>query len=488
VVLIVIEKKPSRVRRPWGLLALMFFIQGCGFGWLYMKVGDSKRIAALKLLSYDTKESRFLTAQKRFRTAIGYYKDSILYDEFSNPEVYYRRGFTYLMLTPADVYEDAENRRAARNSFLAGLDIIRGNYDREKGNQTSEMIQLEQDVRRELQVTQDIAGLTPVPKGDSKDSGDDSDDYLDFSDENYARLHAGLGQVDFLEAVGNNKDTSYKVALFHFLLADRASKRRRRRSGKPSLKTRIMNFFNLEEIMEDIPYIVEVAKIHNFMALSFRRSGNSKLVSSHFGLAKEALEEAKSEYPNDSRVYAEEARLAFYQEDFEKALVDIKKVLSETDFYADKREFLLLKGQILNKMKNMKKVDEAIEAFQWVLDREPSAIEAMLGRAMSFALKGDRTSATADLAVVLQGREKDPLMLQRVGDVYLTLGDRHSASASLLKAFYIDKDDIALVFKLGKVKVDLNETEDARDLLEKVIAMNSTSEWATEARKLLATF
>lgn len=473
------EKKTRRFRRPWPLLALMLLVQGCGFGWLYMKIGDSKRIAALKLLSYDTQESRFVTAQKLFRTAIGYYKESILYDERSNPQVYYRQGFTYLMLTPADAYEDTQNRRAAAGAFLKGLDTIRRNFDEAKTGETSEMIQIEHDVRTELQIKSDIPGATPVPEGEEGSI----EAIAEFTDENYARMHAGLGQSAFLDAVGKNAEDSYKLALYHFTLAHRTSSRRARRGKQGSLKNKVMNFFNLAEIMEDIPYIVEIAKVHNFMALTYRRQGRTKLVEDHFKRAKDALDEARSEFPGDPRVNAEAARLAFYQRDYNKALVAIEKVLAETDFYADKREFLILQGQIFNEMK---KSDEALLAFQWVLDHEPGATQALLGLSRAYAHKGERTSATAGLTTVLQGQEKDPHILRQVAEVYLALNDRQAAAKYLLDAYYIDRKDIELVFRLGELKLQLNETEAARDLLGKVISMNPTSEWAAKARDLLA--
>lgn len=458
----------------------MLFVQGCGLGWLYMKIGDSKRISALKLLSFDTQASRFKTAQKGFQTGIGYYKDSILYDEVSNPEVYYKQGFTYLMLTPESRRDEREFKAAAQGAFLGGLNQIRQAYDREKSNKTAEMVRLEQEVRQELQITEDIPGDTAVP---ADDKAQEVDDVSEFFDETYARLHAGLGQVAFLEAISQRQETSYKVALYHYKLAERASTRRGRKEGKRSMMAKLLNFFNLEEIVEEIPYVVEVAKIHNYMALAYRREGKTKLENYHFGLAKESLDTAKNDFAADTRVYAEDARLAFYQHDYNKALTSITKVLKETDFYADKREFLLLQGQIYNEMK---KPDEALQAFQWILDREENAVEALLGRALAFGQKKDRNSAVADVTTILREAEKDPYLLRKVADVYLVLGDRLSASNHLLKAYYIDQEDIELAFRLGKLKLELNELNQARDLLNKVININPASDYATKARELLA--
>ena len=479
-----VTRRARKIRRPWlPLLAAMLFVQGCGLGWLYMKIGDSKRIAGLKMLSYDTQATRFKTAQKTFNTAIGYYKDSILYDEISNPEVYHRMGFTYLLLIPETTRDGKSYRSSARSYFIKGLKMLRRGYDQSGSARTAEMIQLENEVRQELQITDDIDGTTPVP--DSEDSGElGHDDFFQFTDDNYARNHAGLGELAFLEAITNRAETSYKTALFHFKLAERASSRKGRKAGSRNLTAKILNFFNLEEITQDVPYIVEVAKVHNFMALSYRRQGNSKLEQDHFKMAKDALDQAKNDFPNDPRVYAEDARLSFYQRDYNKALSAIKKVLSETNFYADKREFIILQGQIYNEMRE---ADEAQKAFQWVLDREPLAIEAILGRAMAAAIRKDRTSAMADVQTVRdEGGDEDPYLMRRIANVYLTLGDRLPASTILLKAYYIDKEDIELVFSLASLKYEMNESQEACDLFKKVLTINLTSDYARKAEEKLA--
>lgn len=477
-------RRAHRIRRPWlPLLVAMLFVQGCGLGWLYMKIGDSKRIAGLKLLSFNTAANRFETAQKFFHTAIGYYNDSLLYDELSNPEVYHRAGFTYLLRIPQTQKESKEYRKAARKFFLNGLAKLRRQYDQAGSERTAEMIQLEQEVRQELQITGDIDGTTPVP--DAEDSGEAVvDDFFQFADPNYARCHAGLGQLSFLEAITDRAEASYKTALFHFKLAERASGRGRKQAGARNLTAKILNFFNLEEITQDVPYIVEVAKVHNFMALSYRRQGKAKLEQDHFKMAKDALDQAKNEFADDPRVYAEDARLSFYQRDYNKALSAIKKVLSETDFYADKREFMILQGQIYNEMRE---ADEAQKSFQWVLDREPLAIEAVLGRAMAAAIRKDRTSAMADIqAVKDEGGDEDPYLMRRIADVYLTLGDRLPAATVLLKAYYVDKEDIELVFRLASLKYEMNETQEACDLFKKVLTINLTSDYARKSEEKLS--
>lgn len=456
----------------------MLFVQGCGFGWLYMRIGDSKRIAGLKLLSFDTQANRFDRAQAAFHTALGYYQESILYDELSNPEVYHKQGFTNLMIVGETPYKQKKLRSAARKAFLNGLKKLRFLADQQRSNRTAEMLQAEAEVRQELGIKTDLLGLTPIPEGEEELA----DDFSVFQDADYARCHAGLGEITFLEAISSRDELGYKAALFHYMLADRTTPKRAR-GGKRSFTARVLDFFNLEEINSATPFIVEVAKVHNFMALRYRREGNSKLEQEHFRMAKEALDQAKNEYPDDSRVYAEDARLAFYQRDYQKAQSAIRKVLAETRFYADKREFKILQGQIFNEMKE---ADKAQVAFQWVLDHEPAAVPAIVGRGMAAAIRKDRIGALADIATIQEQAKEDPFLMRQIADIHLELGDRIPAAAILLKAFYKDRNDIELVFKLGKLKYEMNEITEAKDLLKKVIEINPTSEHADEARQILA--
>lgn len=467
------------MRRPWLLLLPLLFVQGCGLGWLYMKIGDSKRIAGLKALSYDTSVNRFENAQKAFKTAIGYYNDAILYDEIGIPSVYHKLGLTNLMLTPADRYEQYQITGAAKQAFLKGLAMIRKEADR--AGQTPLIVHLEQEVRQELQITADIDGTTPVTEEEDGGGAAEEDIFSIFQDENYAACHAGLGQMAFLDAVGTRDDKGYKVALFHFQLASRAGKKRRRKAKKSFIDP-LFDLLNLNEIVERVPYIVEVAKIHNFLALNYRKRGDAKLQDYHFGLAKEALNTALDDFPNDVRVYSERARLAFYQGEFKKALSDIEKVIEGTDFYADKREFMILQGQIYNEMD---RPDDALQSFQWVLDREETATEALIGRSRAFALKKDRNGAQADLTSLLEKDDENPRYFRQAGDVYRILGDRGAASEMYLKAYYLDKENIELVFELAKVYMELNQMQQAKDLFAKVIKINPTSEFATKARQFL---
>lgn len=463
----------------------MLFVQGCGLGWLYMKIGDSKRIAGLKVLSYSTALSRFETAQRSFKGAIEYYKDSILYDDASNPDVYPKLGLTYLMLVPADRYEDETLKGNARSAFISGLNILRRTMDAERSKRglVPAMIRLEQEVRAELQITDDIEGaaqVPPVKPGEPAAEVDDS--AADFFDEDYARLHAGLGQLTFLEAIQSRREKSYKVALFHYKLAERAGKKGRKPTGAAGFMDKVADVFNLSEIVDRVPYVVEVAKVHNYLALSFRKKGNAKLQAYHFALAKEALDSAKETYPNDARVYAESARLAFYQGEFQKALTDIQKVLKETEFYADKREFTLLQGQIYNEMG---KADEALQSFEWILEREERSIEAKLGRARAFAQKKDRNSSQADVTAVLSEDDKNPHLFREAGEVYRVLGDRSAASDMYLKAYYLDKDNIEVVFELGMLYREQGKKQEAADCFQKVVALNPLSDFAVKANELL---
>ena len=67
--------RPVKTRRQhkrllYTLLAFFPLLAGCGLGWLYMRVGDSERIKAMKLLTYDTSKDRFSNAQKLYLKAI----------------------------------------------------------------------------------------------------------------------------------------------------------------------------------------------------------------------------------------------------------------------------------------------------------------------------------------------------------------------------------------------------------------------------------
>lgn len=469
----------KRIPRPWLLCLSMIFLQGCGLGWLYMKVGDSKRIQGLKLLSYSTDPGRFERSQSFFHTALTYYDDAILYDDYSNPSVFHKRGFVVLMLRSDSIYGIWDRRDNAKGFFLRGLGLLRRHFDQDPERKTTpNMLALEREVALEITLPKKPDGVFDQPElGEDDDPGD----YTDFQNEDYARCHAGLGQIAFLNAITSRDEEPFNIALFHYRLAQRAAIIHRR-SRRRNFFRKVLNFFNLEELSEQIPYGVEVAKIHTYLARVYRRLGRRRQTDEHVKKARVALEEASQNYPNDIRLLAQEARLHLIENQYDEALSKTREAIKRTDFYADEREFRLLEGEILNEMKRPK---EALEAYNWILDREQVSLEAKIGRAISYSLLKDRTSAQADVAEILRIDDKDPRLLDLAGDVYMNLGDRAAAASHYLKSYYLDREDIELVFKLAKLKLELNELSEAEDLFQKVIAINRTSEWAAEARRLL---
>lgn len=424
-----------------GALAVLFFstiLSGCGFGWLYMRVGDSHRIKGMKILSYDKTQKRFRNARDQYKTAIQYYDDSILYDEMGNPEVYFKCGETHLLLDPPDL-DNAQGR------FEDGLKAMRKSFD--------------------------MKGITSADRVETTSSGLQ---WVNTKDATYAQLHGGLGMLYYLRGVLTQDQTFFGKAMEALEIADTVSPRALK--SETGFMDKVLDWFDLTELITPTPIPVLMAQVLNYRGKLALNKGMTVLADSYFKQAEENLDRAKSLNPRDTRLLAEYTRLYYLTGQYDKASQYLEEILA-TNVWADKVNYSILKGNIFNETK---KYDEAIAIFSDILELDPTNTAALIGRSTGYAHKGDTTSALGDLEVFLAQDTKDPQLFLHAGRIYNILKQFTSAEEMYLKAFYVDANDIEINYELGKLYRALGKKAEMDARFRKVMQLGPTSSYAKE--------
>ncbi|MBI4871376.1 MAG: hypothetical protein HY814_07400 [Candidatus Riflebacteria bacterium] len=477
-----IEKRPAvRTRLLLLLLCLSSVcIQGCGLGWLYMRIGDSHRIRGSKILEYDTTEKRFKNAQDAYRRAIEYYRDSLLYDQVGNPDVYHKFGYTFLQLSAPDL-------DGAKGQFEAGL-----KFKREKADKES--------------------------RTDSLNST---------TDEDYSQMNSGMGTVLFWSAIATKKEEVLEEALKYYAVAEATT-------GHPLAKTggfmdKVLDWLNLLEQLTPVPPRTLTARVHLYRARKMQERGHPDRAKTDLAQAKEAIEDTYVSYPNDPRAKAEEANLQYLKGEFESCV----KLLNELEgkrAYADTVENQILKGRALVELN---KPDEAISIFTEIHDRfvmlsatpdtpeapdahkglketikkrdaniketqeqsnlkaaesaekDPVNIKALVGRAHAYAVKGDLQSCKSDIEAFLLLDPQDPRLYLDAGKCMMKLKNYESAVTRLLRGYYIDPKDITINYWLGKAYMESGKKAEMRDCFSRLFQLDPTSEFAKEVSSFL---
>ena len=455
------------------------FIQGCGLGWLYMRIGDSHRIRGAKVLEYDTSETRFRTAQDAYKRAIEYYKDSLLYDQVGNPDVYYKIGYTYLQLSPPDL----DN---AKVQFEAGLKMKREKADKES-------------------------------RTDSLNSS---------TDEDFSQMNAGMGTVLFWNAIATKKEELFEDALKFYATAEATTVHPLASQG--GFFEKVLDYLNLIEQLTAVPPRVLAARVYLYRAKKQQDRGHDDRAKSDLAAAKEAIEDAFSSYPDDPRAKAEQATLAYIKGEHK----DCVKLLEEMEgkrAYSDAVECQLMKGRALVELG---KPDDAIKIFTEIHDRfvmmtipvepadpnakkglretikkrdtntketqdvsvvaaeesaekDPVNIKSLVGRAYAYAAKGDLQSCKSDIEAYLALDPKDPRLYLDAGKCMMTLKIPDSAVTRLLKGYYIDTADIAINYWLGKAYQASGKRPEMLDCFGRVFRLDPTSTYSKEVAPLL---
>lgn len=461
------------------LLVASLGIQGCGLGWLYMRIGDSHRIRGAKILEYDTTDKRFRNAQDAYRRAIDYYRDSLLYDQHGNMDIYYKFGYTALQLSPPDL-------EMARAQFEAGLKIKREKADKE--------------------------GRT--------------DQLATTTDEDYSQINSGVGTVTFWTSIATKKEELLEEALKFYGVAEATTSHPLQHSG--GVFDKMLDSLNLIEQLTAVPPRVLAARVYLYRAKKHQDRGHPDRAKTDFAQAKEAIDDSLASYPNDPRAQAELANMHYLKAEYDKCL----KILTDLEgkrSYADKVEGLLLKGRALTEKGEP---DKAIPIFTEIHERfltigtgadteddgskkslrdaiktrnanvketqdksnpevdesaekDPVNIRALVGRAYAYGAKGDLQSATADIVAYLKLDSTDPRLYLDAGKVFMQLKEWDSAIGRLLKGYYITTGDITLNYTLGKAYQAAGKKAEMRDCFGRVVQMDPTSSYAREVAPLL---
>lgn len=134
-----------------------------------------------------------------------------------------------------------------------------------------------------------------------------------------------------------------------------------------------------------------------------------------------------------------QARLAYYQGDFEAALRRVEALLAQAP---EKAEILFLQGEILEASG---RYNRAYESYRKVWDTNPEMVEAGLksGTTLLRARQGDREVLPEAQAIFEQLRIRKPFdvrILSNLGFVWLNQGDLKQAESALVQALSYDPD------------------------------------------------
>ena len=196
-----------------------------------MMRGDSFRIKGMKVLAEDKSDSRFEKARKNYEKAIGYYNESILYDERGNPEVFYKLGETYMLLEPPDL-------KNARSAFKNGLDQLKKGF-------------LAHGLKSEAYSETTSNDLSYLNIGGVKHTSTDYNE-REFSKRRdlYAQMHAGMGVVNFLKGVETGESGYFAKAMEFFDVGESISSKLKK-PEVASLET-LWDFLNLSELVHPV--------------------------------------------------------------------------------------------------------------------------------------------------------------------------------------------------------------------------------------------
>ena len=205
------------------------------------------------------------------------------------------------------------------------------------------------------------------------------------------------------------------------------------------------------------------------------------LANNYLSMALDNLEQVELVFPNDSRLLSEFTRYYFLKRDFAKCNEYLNKII-ETEVYADKINYKLLKGDIFLETN---KFDNAITIFTEILEVIPDNSRALVGRSLASANKGDMTSALSDLETFLSRECDDPALYISAGKVYFLLKQYMSAEQMFLKAYYKIPEDIEINFELGKLYRVMGKKEQMKISFQRVIQLGNSSTYASEAKAFL---
>jgi len=118
------------------------------------------------------------------------------------------------------------------------------------------------------------------------------------------------------------------------------------------------------------------------------------------------------------------------------------------------------------------KLDEAMKAFEKVIERFPSNVEGYYNLGLTYLRKGDIDQAISTLEKCI---EVNPEVIEThlaLGECYFSKGEGEKAIQSFLKAIEFQPDNPKSYYNLGIVYYKLDKTEEALGAFDKSIELN----------------
>ena len=464
-----------------------------------MRVADSQRIKAMKLLAFETAKERFDTAKKLYLKAIENYNESILYDDVGNPSVFHKKGFTLLLLPEPDLH-------SAENSFKDGI-RLKKNKVQQEAQQSPPPPKDETTPAPFKKDKQDLTETDKAPQSPTKptdpgaEARTDEEIQLDNDlglaeeftrkDEDFALMNCGLGLVHFMRGVREIKkeEEEFRVAIKYFRYADKLSRHPSYVKKAGGVINKILVWFDLDEIVEPVPHAVLLARLHNYRARKLIERGQEKLAENALANAQDALDLVKVFYSKDARFFAEQADIHFLRKEPTKCLSVLAEIEANRapQCYSDIKFTGTLKAKALIQGN---KYDEALAVVNDLLDRESGEVQSLVLRAQIYSIKKMYKEASDDVDSLFakEANKQNLYLLMETGDIYMTMGGAESnqkAKSYYIQAFYLDPKNIRINYLLGKAYQAVGDASNMRECFQRVVKIDPSSSYGKDAMLLL---
>ncbi|MBI4858732.1 MAG: hypothetical protein HY815_00420 [Candidatus Riflebacteria bacterium] len=476
-------------------------VDGCGLGWLYMRMADSQRIKAMKLLLFDSGKDRFKNARKLYENAINNYRESIMYDDTGNPMVYHKLGYTLLMLQPPDI-------NGAENEFRVGIKLKKGKIaqaieqEKKKEEKKDDGVSsggLKKD-KQDLSETEKKSAPTDTKSRDpSAEARTEEEIALDNDlgpaetyarkDEDYALMLSGVGLCKFLRGIRDKRDEEFKVAVKYHRLAEKYTTHPSTVNKKAAgVMQKILAYFDLDEIIDPTPHSVLQARVYLYQARQLFDQGQEALGDAAMGNAADALELIRVFYAKDSRFLTAQAEWHFVKKEYTKCLAALGEITAAQS-YADQKVTSVLKSRALLATGDGEK---AFAAVSDILDREPDDSQALLLRAAARAANKKDTKfqdiqLDVDTVFSSEANQQNLKLLLEAGDIFMSMGEseRKRAKDYYIKAYYIDTKNIKANYLLGKAYQALGDQDNLKICFSRVCSIDPTSSYCKDVKALI---
>jgi tetratricopeptide (TPR) repeat protein len=197
--------------------------------------------------------------------------------------------------------------------------------------------------------------------------------------------------------------------------------------------------------------------------------------------AERLLKQAIAADPGNTAAYGMLGQVYFNQNDRDAAVAELDKIVARNprDVAAATMAAIIVESQ--------KKVAEAKERYTAILARDPRAALAANNLAWLYAQEGSKLDEALQLAqTAVSVRPDDPALLDTLGWVYYKKGLYPQAVTALSDAVAKAPASAAFRYHLGLAHAKAGEWGRAREALQAALQSAPASEYAAEARRVLA--